>query len=284
MLRLFTLVLTVLMSASTVTTFAKDKPPVKPLEVGIIPYLSPRVLITSYEPMRLYLENALNRPVKIYTATGFKQFLLNAQHGDYDLVLAAAHFARLLELDQKYIPVARFAAINRTLIVTDKNSPIKTTQDLKDKIIAVPDLLSLATIVAFNHLRDAGLKSGTDFKVQEVPSFISAILSIQKGEAAAAVSASGIIAQMPGELGNSVKTVIDAGDTLRMVILTNPRLGKKSSYMIKNVLLKIDKDSKLGEQLINNTHAGGIISVTADDMKSLDRYIPETRRQLQLSP
>ncbi len=285
MLKLITFALTAILSVSTVTAYAASNAlPIKPLEVGIIPYLSPRVLITSYEPMRLYLENTLGRPVKIYTATNFRQFLLHAQHGDYDLVLAAAHFARILELDQQYIPVARFKSLSHTLIVSAKNSPLKTTKDLKNQVIAVPDILSLSSIVAFNHLRDAGLKLGSDFIIQEVPTFISAILSVQKGEASAAISASGIIAQMPKKLSDSVTTIIDAGVSLRIVILAHPRLGKNTTFLLKQALLKMPKDPVLGKQILSNTHADDIVAVTENDMKSLDRYIPETRRLLAHAP
>ncbi|MGV8933770.1 MAG: phosphate/phosphite/phosphonate ABC transporter substrate-binding protein [Gallionellaceae bacterium] len=284
MLKLISFALTVILSVSTVTACASNGSPIKPLEVGIIPYLSPRVLIKSYEPMRLYLENTLGRPVKIYTATNFKQFLLRAQHGDYDLVLAAAHFARILELDQKYIPVARFETLSHTLIVTAKNSPLKTVEDLQNQVIAAPDLLSLSSIVAFHYLQDAGLKLGSDFIIQEVPTFISAILSVQKGEAAAAITATGIIGQMPKKLRDSVTTIIDAGESLRIVILVHPRLEKNTSVLIKQALLKMSRDPVLGEQILNNTHAGDIIAVTADDMKTLDRYLPETRRLLAKTP
>lgn len=284
MQKLLSVILTVLMSISSVAVFAKDTQAERPLEVGIIPYLSPRVLITHYEPMRLYLENTLGRPVKIYTATSFKQFLLNAQKGDYDLVFSAAHFARMLQLDQKYTPVARYASKNRALIVTSKNGEIKSANDLKGQVIAVPDLLSLSSIVAFNYLHEAGLQSGTDFKIQEVPSFISAILSIQKSEAVAAISAPGILAQMPKELSNSVTTVIDAGEYLRMVILTHPRVEKNTTLRIQQSLLKLPNDPILGKDFLSNTKAGGIVPATFDEMKSLDRYIPETKRLLGTAP
>jgi phosphonate transport system substrate-binding protein len=194
MLKLIAFVLSTILSLSTVTAFASDLSPVKPLEVGIIPYLSPRALVTNYEPMRLYLENSLGRPVKIYTAISFRQFLINAQHGDYDLVFAAAHIARMLEHDQKYKPVARFATKNHTLIMVAKDSLIKNVNDLKGKVLAVPDFMSLSSIIAISYLREAGLMAGRDFKIQEVPSFNAAISNVQLNEAAAAITATNIIA------------------------------------------------------------------------------------------
>ena len=260
---------------------ADDSPPVKPLEVGIVPYLSARVLVTSYEPMRHYLEKALHRPVKIYTAAGFKQFFLNAQHGDYDLILSAAHFARILQKDNQYTPVARFAAVNHALIVTALNSPIKSIQDLRGQTIAVPDRLSLSSVVVLSYLRDAGLQPDIDLHLLEVPSFASAIFSLQKGHATAAISAPGILTQMPKELSKSVKTLNDAGEFLRLVILTHPRIGKKYADRIKQALFKFGSESTEGKQFLTRTGAGAIIPVTAKDMESLDQYIFETKRLIK---
>jgi phosphonate transport system substrate-binding protein len=258
--------------------FAYDNSRGKPLEVGVVPYLSARVLVGSYEPMRLYLEQTLGRPVIIYTSTGFKQFFLNAQRGDYDLVLSAAHFARILQKDYRYTPLVRFAAVNHASVVTALNSPIKTPQDLRGQVIAVPDKLSLSTIVVLSSLREIGLQPGTDFHLLEVPSFASAIMSVQKGDTMAAVSSSGILAQMPKELGTSVRTIIDTGEFLRIIFLTHPRIEKKDALLIKQALLKFGNETNEGKQFITSTGSGAIVPVSPKDMSSLDRYMAETKR------
>jgi phosphonate transport system substrate-binding protein len=267
-----------------VYVFAENDTPVTPLEVGIVPYMSARVLISSYEPMRLYLEQALNRPVKIYTATGFKQFFLNAKHGDYDLVITASHFARILQKDYQYTPLVRFASVGKASIVTALNSPVKTLQDLRGQVIAVPDMLSLSTIVALSYLREIGMRPDIDYQLLEVPSFVSAILSVQKGGAVAAVSATGILTQMPREMGESVKTVLDTGEFLRNIFLINPHLDKKYADLIKHLLLKFGNETNEGKQFLTITSAGAIVPVTAKDMKSLDLYIAETKRLLSENP
>jgi ABC-type phosphate/phosphonate transport system substrate-binding protein len=66
--RIFKYGLLAILAMSAWPAFADDASPDKPLEIGVVPYLSARVLIASYEPMRLYLEQVLGKPVKIYTA------------------------------------------------------------------------------------------------------------------------------------------------------------------------------------------------------------------------
>ena len=280
MRKLFKYGLLAILAMSSWPAFANDKSALKPLEVGVVPYLSARVLITSYEPLRLYLEQVLGRPVKIYTATGFKQFFLNAQRGDYDLVISAAHFARILQKEHQFTPLTRFSAGGRALLMAAPNSPLKTLQDLRGHIIAVPDKLSLATIVSLAYLRENGLQADIDFQLLEVPSFASAILAVQKGDAIAAITAKGVFAQMPQELRESVKTIVATDEYIPLVFLAHPRIEKKYADILNKALLKFSNETNEGKNFLTNTGFGTIIPTTTKDMNSLDRYVAETKRLL----
>ncbi|OYY47471.1 MAG: hypothetical protein B7Y56_01595 [Gallionellales bacterium 35-53-114] len=264
--------------------FAEGNSQEKPLEIGVVPYLSARVLIGSYEPLRLYLELTLGRPVKIYSATGFKQFYLNAKEGDYDVVISAAHIARILQKNSKFTPLARYSTNNHSLVMTALNSKLHTLQDLRGQVLAVPDQLSLATIVCMNYLRENGLRSGTDFHLLEAPSFSSAILLVQKTEARAAVTTDAVLSQMPQEMRESVRPIVDAGEFSNLIFLAHPRLGKNLTDLLSKMLLKFGNDTKDGKQFFNSTGFGGIVPVITQDMQRLDRYLAETNRLLNETP
>lgn len=273
-----------LLAACPWPAFADDNSPAKPLEIGVVPYMTARTLVGSYEPIRLYLEKVLNRPVKIFTSSGFKPFFFNASRGDYDLVISAAHFARILQKEQKFAPMVRYSAGGRALLMTALDSPLKAIKDLRGQVIAVPDKLSLAAIVCLTYLRENGLQSDTDFQLLEVPSFASAILAVQKGDAKAAISAQAVLMQMPQELRESVRTVVDAGEYIPLVFLAHPRLGKKYSDLLNSELLKFANETLEGKQFLINTGFGAIIPASAKDMSSLDRYIAETKRLMEVTP
>lgn len=270
------------MTAST--AYAEDNSAIKPLEIGVVPYLSARALVTSYEPMRLYLEQTLGRPVKIYTAAGFKPFFFNTRQGAYDLVITAAHFARIVQKEQKFTPLVRYSTGGRGLVITALNSPLKKLQDLRGQVIAVPDKISLASIVCLTYLRENGLQSDADFQLLEVPSFASAILAVENGDASAAISAKGVLLQMPQKLRESVRTIVDAGEYIPLVFLAHPRLGKKYIDLLNTTLLKFVNETREGKQFLTDTGFGEIVPVTAKDMYSLDRYIAETKRLLDETP
>lgn len=280
MKKIFRFVLMATLVIQIFPVFAEDNSSVKPLEVGVVPYISARVLVSSYEPMRLYLEHVLGRPVKIYTATGFKQFFLNAQRGDYDLIISAAHFARILQKEHQFTPLVRYSAGGRALVMTALNSPLNTLQDLQGRVIAVPDKLSLATIVCLAYLRENGLQPDIDFQLLEVPSFASAILAVQKGDAMAAITAQGVLTQMPQVLRESVRTIVVTGEFVPLIFLSNPRIGKKYADLLNKVLLKFGNETNEGKQFLTSTGFGTIIPATSKDMNSLDRYVAETKRLL----
>jgi phosphonate transport system substrate-binding protein len=273
------LVVALLMFTTAIATAEESKKP-KSLEIGVVPYLSARVLVKSYEPMRQYLEQVLGIPVKIYTANGFKQFLLNAQHGDYDAVVIPAHFARILQLDQHFSPMARYSKGGRGLIMVAKNGPIKELNDLKGKTVAVPFRLSLASIICMNAMEDHGLTDGQDIKILEVPSFESAITAVQKGEASAAVSAPGALVQMSKTLQASVKPVLDTGEYVNLIYLSHPRLKSSFSTTLENTFFKFGKTDE-GKRFFASTGFGEFLHVTDQNMKSLDKYIPNTRQLLE---
>jgi ABC-type phosphate/phosphonate transport system substrate-binding protein len=133
------------------------------------------------------------------------------------------------------------------------------------------------------HLNEAGLKPGRDFRLLEVPSFASAILSLQKGDADAAVSAPGALVQMTNEMRDSVRPVVDTGEYVNLIILSHPRLEKKLSGLLGNALLKFGNTTGEGKQFLASTGFGSIIPVTPKDMNNLDRYTPETKRLLDLT-
>ncbi len=282
--RLLKICFLITLALSTWSASAEVNSRGKPLQIGIVPYISPRSLVTNYEPMRQYLEKALGKPVEIYTATGFKSFYLNAQRGEYDLVISAAHFARLLQSMDKFTPLARYSTGGRGLILTGINNPLTSIEELRGQVIAMPDQLSLASIVCMTYLRENGLQAGIDFHILEVSSFASAILSVKKGEAIAAISAPGALAQMPEELRDSVKPFIDTGEFVSLIFLAPPRLGKINMERLQSALLKFSSQSKEGKQFFGNNGFGSIVPVTPKEMNSLDHYIAETKRLMKATP
>ncbi|MCM0021702.1 MAG: phosphate/phosphite/phosphonate ABC transporter substrate-binding protein, partial [Tagaea sp.] len=46
----------------------------RPLQVGVVPNVNARLILTNYQPFRDQLQRGLNRPVEIATAMDFRAF------------------------------------------------------------------------------------------------------------------------------------------------------------------------------------------------------------------
>ena len=230
--------------------------------------------------MRLYLEQALGRRVKICTAAGFRQFFLNAKRGDYDLIVTSSHLARLLQKEHQFTLLLRYSAGGSGLVMTALNSPVKNLQDLRGQVIAMPDELSLASIVCMTYLREKGLKSGTDFQLLEVPSFASAILSVQKRRSRGGHLCLGCTRPNTPGAPRVSACHHEYREFISLVLLVNPRLAKSDVEYLNAALLKFGNKSNEGKQFFSSTGFGSMISATEKDMASLDRYMAETKRLL----
>ena len=80
------------------------------LEIGILPNISARMLLTQYEPMRRYLERVLGRKVQISTAQNWETFHKRTLEKEYDVVITAVHLGRVAEIDAGYRPLLIYKA------------------------------------------------------------------------------------------------------------------------------------------------------------------------------
>ena len=132
-------------------------------QVGVLPNLSPRVLLTNYRPLRDYLAATLGLPVEIATAPDFRTFQARTLAGEYDLVVTAANLGRIAQLDAGLTLIAGFEPPIPALLVTLKAAQAPSIEALRGKALAVSNPQSLLVLIGKNWLRQRGLSAGTDY-------------------------------------------------------------------------------------------------------------------------
>jgi phosphonate transport system substrate-binding protein len=137
----------------------------KLLQIGVLPNVSARIIATQYEPFQGYLTQKLERNVVVSTATDWAAFYRNTRADSYDVVVAAAHVARLMQVDLGMVPIASYMPNIKGLFVMPKSASDTSVQALKGaKLI----LANPASILAFESelwLDKQGLKVGSDYAV-----------------------------------------------------------------------------------------------------------------------
>jgi phosphonate transport system substrate-binding protein len=253
------------------------------LTVGVAPYLSVRALLRVYHPLEEHLEHQLGRPVEIFSGLNFRAFYENAVRGDFDVAIMPAHLARLAEKELGFVPLVRYTSGARGLVVVADGSRLRSAEDLRGRTVAVPDRLALATILCLEWLHLHGIEPGHSFRLLQTPSFGSAMLALQRGEADAAVSAPGALAQMPGEWQKNTRVIVDTGEYINLVYMAHPRLDDQARSRITSALLAFARDSS-GQRFFQETGFGTFAAVKSADLRALDPYLGETKRLLTRPP
>ena len=254
----------------------------QPLNMGVFPYLSTQALLDLYQPVRLYLAQAMGRPVNLFTAQSFKAYADQTRQGVYDILVTPPHFARLAQRETGYVPLVVYTRKLRGIIVVARNSVIHSVQDLKDKRIATPNCLALVTIMGRQLLHDNGLIPDTGVTILTVASHNNAVLAVQRGDAEAAITENSALAQMPAELRNSVRVIAQTAPMPHVMYLVHPRLGREQIERLKAALLKFP-ETLAGRTFLKDSGFEGIRPINEVDLKSMDPYIKELKRLLQSS-
>lgn len=250
-----------------------------PLVVGVLPTLSPRVLINNYQPFRLYLEQTLKRPVQMVTATDFARFHKSTMAGDYDVVVTAAHLGRLAQMDGGYIPMATYISTNRALLVTSRTSPLKGIANLRGQNIATLDRFALITAQARVWLEEQGLQEQQDYRLLEATSHNSAGYSVLSGESPLAIISPAGWKQMPANIRDNLQVYAVLPALPSLMWLASPPHAREVPR-IKAALLAFSPGFPQGKQFYEVTGYQGMREVLPEEMKSLDIYTTYLKKYL----
>lgn len=250
-----------------------------PLRIGILPTLSARVLLTTYAPLRQYLERELRRPVEMRSATGFRDFHAQTQAGDFDAVVTAAHLARLLQRDHGWKPLVTHVTANRAILVAARNRPVSSVRDLRGKMVAHPDRLALVVLQTTDWLREQGLQAGKDYQFVDSGSFNNAAYAVQQHQAMLAVLSPSSWKQLPDALKHDLVEFANLPEIPALTWIAHPRLGANAE-VLRKALLRFTPERPEGKQFFDTTGYRGYRAVTEADTKALSPYIDDLKALL----
>jgi phosphonate transport system substrate-binding protein len=250
------------------------------LTLGILPIHTSRVLVERYEPLRLYLERALQQPVRIESAPDFARFHARTLRGDFDLTITAAHFARIAQKDLGFQSLAQFQPDHDSLLINSIEHPLSTPKELKGRQLAVIDRLAITVMAAIQYLDEQGLESDQDYKVVEHRTHASAAHSLVTGLSAAAVTTSQGLLQIPDDIRRKLVVQKHIADIPAFVFLVKPDLPRGQAERIKTLLLDFPREAE-GIVFLGHTGYTGIRPASEAAMKRVDPYLKETRKVLK---
>lgn len=185
----FFLAFVLTMTLTTAALAGKEADP-KTLKVALLPDEDASTVIKNNKALKDYLENALNKKVKLIVTTDYSSMIEAMRHGRIDL----AYFGPLSYVMAKNkSDIEAFAAIVKKgsatyqgVVIGNAAAGIRTLADIEGKNMAYGDQASTSShLIPKSILAAAGLKHGVDYKQHFLGAHDAVAVSVQNGKAQA---------------------------------------------------------------------------------------------------
>jgi phosphonate transport system substrate-binding protein len=246
--------------------------------VGVLPNIPAPALHAQYESLKKYLERQGGPKVRIVVPANFKAFFDSTVRGDYDLSVAAPHFARLAQVDARMVPLVMFEPRIPAQFITTTENAAAGVSDLKGKVVGFANPTSLVAMFGQQWLRQQGLEPGRDYEVRGARTDMGVGRMMLSGEVAGAVMSGGEFRALPPEEAARMKIVEVFTRIPNFIVLGHPRLGSAQLDRFRTQLQGFLADPEDGAAFSRATGITGMASVTEDVLRELDPHVAPTRR------
>ncbi len=254
----------------------------KPLVFGLLPYLSPNLLIRTWNPLLDHLEKKLHRKIVVKTAPDFKTFIARTRKQRYDLVLTAPHFAALAHSQRRYTIICSFSNTLYGDIVVAGTSSYSRIEDLRGKTLAVPDYLAIITLLGEKKFRQRGIITGVIGRIRYNRSHNNALVSVIEGKADVAVAVAGLAKKIertsarPGLFRYIGRTE----SSPHIMFMASNTLSADQKKQIARALISLNSSAD-GRRFLARLGWGEIRHPDADDIEYIARFLPLLKQRLR---
>jgi phosphonate transport system substrate-binding protein len=241
-----------------------------PLTFGLFPYLTPQKLATGQVPLRDHLQQVGGRALTLATAPSNALFLERMRAGEYDLIFAAPHFARMAERDHGFRRVAMTRYRVHGYVIVPAESPVRSLADLRGKRVAMPPRDAMVHLLALESLRAAGLEPGRDVTLREYDSNENALAAPVRGDAEA--GATGHLVWQKSGLRERTRSVAHTASVPGFMLMAHPRVPAALVEKWRAAAIGFGATPQGKDSLAASGHQAWL---PIDDaaMGSLDRYL-----------
>ncbi|MDH5258754.1 MAG: phosphate/phosphite/phosphonate ABC transporter substrate-binding protein [Gammaproteobacteria bacterium] len=218
------------------------------LSLGIFPYFPPKNLAQLFGGVPNVFSHVLDGvEIKLKTASSYEQFNQNVDANMYDIVLIQPFdYYRLVSLGFK--PVARVSGSISASIFVNRESPVRTLDQLKGKTLSMPPREAAVTRLVLSDLKKKEMSPGKDLILEYKNTHVSCLRQIKFNISEACASASEVIDMLPGEFTDNIREVYRTESVPHLVLMVSSGFS-------------VDMRRKLTEEVLNwkNTDEGRLL-------------------------
>jgi phosphonate transport system substrate-binding protein len=244
--------------------------------LGVAPHTSARVILESYQPLRLYLEKVLALPVEVRTAPDFTEFAKRALAQEYDIAVTTGHQARLLQTDAGYSPLLTYKAGFRAVCIVALKGKINKARDLKGTSVLGLSPSSLVTLWGQHWLVANGLGSVPMRYVSASDSVVHLVLA---GEASAGFTSLANLQSLKPEIQRQLRILAESPLMAGRVYMLNKRDSGRRAR-IEAALWEF-ADTPEARKYFDTKQLEGFRKLKPKELDSMDPYAAEVRKVLE---
>jgi phosphonate transport system substrate-binding protein len=251
-----------------------------PLQFGVMPNVSPRVLLAQYQPFRAFLEQDLSRPVEVVTAPGLQPFHERTIAGAYGLVVTAANLGRVAERDAGLRPFAIYEPRIPGLLVTHRDRPITDIGAIRGRQVAMTNPQSLVALKFVHWAAAAGIRIGQDARAVHARNEDSLAQLLTGPDTPLAVMSRGEFNAIGPAIRDSLVVWQQFAAVPGFLVLLAAGTEARNAQRIITCVTRFPSSDQ-GRQFLELTGFRGIRPVTPADLAELDDVVDETRALLR---
>jgi phosphonate transport system substrate-binding protein len=250
----------------------------KTFNIGVLPHLSARTVAEQYQPLQAYLTDAMKSQVVVSTAVDWRHFYSNVKAGEYDLIITAAHIARLMQLELGLHPIASYYPNIKGVFIAAKSSRLTSPVLARNQRIAWANPAALINLQAESWLETTyQMKKDTDYQTVQVRGGDSVPLSILSGDSMAGIVCLSDLETLSDSIKNRIEVVSVFTEVPGFVVLTGREIGLEQSSSLTKQLLRFSEATTEGKTFELRT--GFRIATAPHDkqMRLMDGYAAKVR-------
>ena len=253
------------------------------LVIGVLPNIATASLLAQYENMKAWFERTQGAKVRISVPANFKVFFDNTVRGDYDLSVAAPHFARVAQADRNMVPVVMYEPRINALFIGKPDDGLNSAADLRGKSVGFANPTSLVALYGLQWLRQAGLEPGKDYQVRGARTDMGVGRMLLTGEVTGAIMSNGEFRALPQDEAARLRTVEAFARIPNFIIVAHPRLGAARIDRLRAQFKTFIADKDEGAAFTKATGITGMVDADDAVLRELDPYLVPTRRAMGIT-
>lgn len=239
----------------------------RPLRVALLPFTNTLSLMEMYQPLREHLQAATGRPVHLFSAADFANHFQDLRRRDYDLAVTGPHFGAWA-IAHGAVPLARYKPELKPVLVVRAANGITDPAQLKGRVVALSNRLSVSSITGEAWLAHLGLSAGKDYRLMISPTHTTAIMAVVMGEADAAITTHTPVQQAPDDVRAAVRMIESPDGVPHLFTIANPALPAGQAAALKAAILAFG-DSEAGKAFLTKSGYQGYVDITPGDLDRL---------------